>query len=135
MSNPENERGQMLLAEEYFASENPAFLETLRRVSQPKTLAGFTDRWRKDPRPWAREQILAYLSQPLNCPGHQPVVKHLFKHAEENKDHELMAAFLMAFDRQVRRKIVTKRRWDFRTRTSTEEERLVTPRDCDSSAR
>lgn len=119
----------MLLAEEYFASENPAFLETLRRVNQPKSLAGLADRWKKDPRPWARAQIFAYLAEPFDCPGHQPVIKHLFKHAEENKDNDLMAAFLVAFDRQVRRKIHNKRRWNFRTRSVTEEERLVTPRD------
>lgn len=129
MTAPGNERGQLLLAEEYFASENPAFLETLRRVHQPKTLAALADRWKKDPRPWAREQIVAYLSQPLNCPGHQPIVKRLFKQAEEIKDHELMAAFLVAFDRQVRREIRTKRRWDMQTRAAIEEERLVTPRD------
>ena len=40
-----------------------------------------------------------------------------------------MAAFLVAFDRQVRREIRTKRRWDMQTRTAIEEERLVTPRD------
>jgi hypothetical protein len=119
----------MLLAEEYFASEHPAFLETIRRVHQPKTLAALADRWKKDPRPWAREQILAYVARPLNCPGHQPIVKRLFKQAEENQDHELMAAFLVAFDRQVRREIRTKRRWDLQTRTAIEEERLVTPRD------
>lgn len=119
----------MLLAEEYFAAEQPAFLETLRRVHQPKTLAALADRWKKDPRPWAREQILAYLVQPLNCPGHQLIVKRLFKQAEENKDHELMAAFLVVFDRQVRREIRTKRRWDMQTRSAIEEERLVTPRD------
>ena len=119
----------MMLAEEYFATENPAFPETLRKINQPKALAAFADRWEKDPRPWAREQVLAYLAQPLNCPGHQPVVKHLFKHAEENHDYEIMVAFLVALDRQVRREIRTKRRWDFRARTSHEEERLVTPRD------
>jgi|WetSurMetagenome_2_1015567.scaffolds.fasta_scaffold27476_2 hypothetical protein len=129
MPAPGNERGQMLLAEEYFASENPAFLETLRRVNHPGPLAGFADRWKKDPRPWARERILDYLAQPLNCPGHQPVVKRLFKHAEEHQDHELMAAFLVAFDRQVRREIRTKRRWDSPSRAVAEEERLVTPRD------
>jgi hypothetical protein len=129
MAVPGNERGQMTLAEEYFATEDDLFLPTLRGVSQIKTLAGFTDRWKKDPRPWARRQILDYLSQPLNCPGHQPVVKRLFKHAEENNDHELMAAFLVAFDRQVRREIRTKRRWDLQSRSVNEEERLVTPRD------
>src|SRR5262245_42231389 len=121
--------GQMMLAEEYFATENEAFLETLRQVNQVKTLAGFVDRWKRDPRPWARKQIFDYLAQPLNCPGHQPVVKRLFKHAEENNDHELMAMFLVAFDRQVRRALRTISRWDFRTRTLIEEERLVTPRD------
>ena len=119
----------MMLAEEYFANESELFLETLRGVNQVKTLAGFADRWKRDPRPWARKQIFAYLAQPLNCPGHQPIVKHLFKHAEENKDHELMAMFLVAFDRQVRRELRTRSRWDFSTRTLIDEERLVTPRD------
>jgi hypothetical protein len=129
MTAPGNERGQMLLAEEYFAAEQPAFLVTIRQVHQPKALAALADRWKKDPRPWAREQILAYLALPLNCPGHQPIVKRLFKQAEENKDHELMAAFLVAFDRQVRREIRTKRKWDFQSRAAIEEEKLVTPRD------
>jgi hypothetical protein len=129
MATPQPDRGQMMLAEEYFATENPAFLETVRKANQPKALAGLTDRWKKDPRPWAREQLLAYVAQPLNCPGHQPVVKRLFKQAEETGDHEVMVAFLVAFDRLVRREIRTKRHWDFRARTSYEEERLVTPRD------
>ena len=129
MPAPGHERGQMLLAEEYFAAENDLFLETLRQVNQPKTLAGFADRWKKDPRPWARRQILDYLAQPLNRAGHQPIVKRLFKHAEENNDHELMAAFLVALDRHVRREIRTKRLWDFQSRSVSEEEKLVTPRD------
>jgi hypothetical protein len=135
MATPQPDRGQMLLVEESFATECSSFLEALRKVTQPKALAGFADRWKKDPRPWAREQLLAYLSQPLNCPGHQPVVKHLFKYAEETGDHEVMVAFLVAFDRLVRREIRTKRHWDFRARTSYEEERLVTPRDVLPSRR
>src|SRR5688500_11207958 len=61
MAASSNERGQMLLAEEYFATENVSFVETLRTVHQLKPLAAFTDRWKKDPRPWARRQILSYL--------------------------------------------------------------------------
>src|SRR5580704_7577633 len=129
MNAPGNERGQMLLAEEYFANENALFLESLRQVAQSKSLAAFVDRWKKDPRPWARLQIFDYLAQPLNCPGHQVVVKRLFKQAEENKDHEVMGAFLVAFDRHVRRRVEIKRKWDFRARTATEDEKLVTPRD------
>ena len=119
----------MLLAEEYFATENAAFLEVIRKVNQPKSLAALADRWKKDPRPWAREQVLAYVAQPFTCPGHQPVIKHLFKHAEESGDHEVLVTFLVAFDRLVRREIRTKRHWDFRARTAYEEEKLVTPRD------
>jgi hypothetical protein len=119
----------MLLAEEYFASENDLFVETLRQVDQPKSLAAFADRWKKDPRPWTRKQIFTYLSQPLNCPGHQPLVKRLFRQAEESHDHELMAAFLVVFDRQVRRVLRVRNRWDFRTRVSYQEEKLITPRD------
>ena len=129
MPAPANQRGQMLLAEEYFASENALFTETLRGVSQPKALAALADRWKKDPRPWARQQILAYLALPLNCPGHQPVVKRLFKHAEAAGDDELMAAFLVAFDRQVRRELRSRSRWDSQSRSSHQEETLVTPRD------
>ena len=37
------------------------FLETLRQTAQPKSLAAFADRWKKDPRPWARKLIFDYL--------------------------------------------------------------------------
>ncbi|HEY5913624.1 MAG TPA: hypothetical protein VJA21_23805 [Verrucomicrobiae bacterium] len=130
MAVPGYDRGAMMLAEEYFANESDLFLETLRRASHPKALAELADKWKIDPRPWARKQILAYLAQPLNCPGHQPVVKHLFKYAEEHQDHELMAAFLVAFDRQVRRERRTTRRWDVRARDAYDEEKLVTARDA-----
>ena len=92
-------------------------------------LAALADRWKKDPRPWARQQILAYLAQPLNCPGHQPVVKRLFKHAEAAGDNELMAAFLVAFDRQVRRELRSRTRWDSQARSTYQVETLATPRD------
>src|SRR5690348_12829204 len=97
-SNSQNDRGSMLLVEECFATQDAGFLDALRQVDSPKLLAAFADRWKRDPRPWAREQIFAYLDLPLNCPGHQPVVKRLFKDAEERKDDELMGAFLVAFD-------------------------------------
>ena len=67
MPTPANQRGQMLLAEEYFVSENALFTETLPAASQPKALAALADRWKKDSRPWARQQISAYLALSLNC--------------------------------------------------------------------
>jgi hypothetical protein len=98
-------------------------------VNSPKFLSAFTLRWRNDPRPWARLQIIRYLEMPLNCPGHQPVVKRLFKQAEEKQDHELMALFLTAFDRQVRRERTIQHHWDRELREAYEIERLVPPQD------
>ncbi|MBC8009828.1 MAG: hypothetical protein H7067_07005, partial [Burkholderiales bacterium] len=125
-----NPHASLLLVEECFARQHEGFLEALRQVSQPKLLAAFADRWKKDARPWARAQIFAYLEQALDCPGHQPLVKHLFKEAEERKDDELMAAFLTAFDtlvRRVRRKHTT---WDRASRSAVEHEVLSTPHDA-----
>lgn len=129
-SSQPNERGSFLLVEECFARQDEAFLPALRMVSHPKVLAAFADRWKKDARPWARAQIFAYLEQPLDCPGHQPLVKHLFKDAEERKDDELMAAFLVAFDTLIRRVRRQAWRWDRETRSGIEYEQLATPSDA-----
>jgi hypothetical protein len=128
MSAAPDERALPLLLEEYFNAEDGRFIETLRKISSFKFLAGFADRWKKDPGPWARQQILDYLKLPLGCQGHQPIIKRLFKHAEENKDDELMAAFLVVFDCLVRRARQTKHKWDYEARTSYEEEKLVVPK-------
>src|SRR5687767_14488334 len=117
-----------LVLEEYFARGDGRFLDQLRQVSDPKKLAAFTDRWSRDHRPWARDQVLFYLDQPLDRPGHQPVVKRLFKAAEARGDDELMGAFAVAFDRLVRRVRKTKHQYDWQTRTSWTEEVLVAPR-------
>src|ERR1043165_8691166 len=106
---PENAPSSMILVEECFATQDAGFLDALRRIDSAKLMAAFAERWKKDTRPWARAQLLAYLERPLNCPGHQPLVKRLFKDAEERKDDELMGAFLVAFDTLVRR--VRKVRW------------------------
>lgn len=118
----------MLLVEDCFASQDAGFLSALRGITSAKLLAAFADRWKKDPRPWARQQIFAYLDLPLNCPGHQPIVKRLYKQAEEAKDHELVGAFLVAFDTLVRRVRRPHWRWDRETRQSYTVERLETPR-------
>jgi hypothetical protein len=120
--------GSLILAEEYFNAEDARFVDAIRQVTSSKQLAGFVDRWRRDPRPWARRQIFAYLAQPLDSMGHNVVVKRLFKHAEAAGDDELMAAFLVVFDCLVRRE--RKRRWhyDWQTGEAWDEEVLATPR-------
>ena len=129
MADGPGQSGSSLLLDEYFDSEDALFIEELRKIVSAKKLAALAERWKKDPRPWARRQIFAYLAQPMNCPGHQPLVKRLFKHAEHQRDDELMAAFLVAFDRLVRRRRKTSRRYDWETRESYQHDRLTTPRD------
>ncbi len=121
--------GSLLLAEEYFASEDSRFLEAIRSVRAPRALAGFVDRWKRDVRPFARAQILAYLAEPLGSLCHNVVVKRWFKHAEEHGDDEIMAAMLVALDVSVRRVRKSRRRYDWQSRQIWTEERLVTSRD------
>ncbi len=128
MSRANDDQGSTLLLDEYFESGDDRFIDQLRNCRSPKKLAALADRWRHDPRPWAREQIFAYLDRPMDVPGHHPLVKRLFKATEASADDELMGAFLVAFDRLVRRRRKTKGRWDGQSRTFIEEEALRTPR-------
>ena len=121
--------GSLILVEECFHEEDDRFLEELRKLNSLKQLAAFADRWKKDPRPWARKQLLIYLDEPLDRPGHHPVIKRIFKHAEETGDHDLMAVFMVALDRSVRRKRRNRMIFHRDTGQWWEEEILVTPRD------
>ena len=73
-----------------FAAQDERFLPALRAFHEPKKLAAIADKWKKDFRPWAREKIFQYLALPFDALGHEPIVKHLVKHAEEKRDDELM---------------------------------------------
>ena len=117
-----------LLIEEYFATGDDRFVDALRGFHIPGSLATIADKWKADPRPWARQQILRYLDLHLNAPAHETVVKRLFKHAEDKNDDELMAAFAVAFDRLVRHLRKNRWRYDWNTRRSWTEEVLVSPR-------
>lgn len=138
MSQPQNQsqsipntassQGSVVLLEEYFNNRDNRFLDELNKISSLKKLAGFADTWKKDPRPWARKKIFKYLSYPLDKPGHNALVKRLFKHAEQTGDNELMGAFLVAFDCLVRRVRKKRWRWDMESRSSWGEESLVSPR-------
>ncbi len=129
MPTADSQGGSILLIDEFFAAEEPRFLETLRAFRNPKALAAFADRWKRDPRPWARQRMLEYLQMPLDAPGHQPVIKRLFKHAEERRDHEFLGVFLVIFDRLVRRQRKRRRRYDWQTRQSWDEEFLASRKD------
>jgi hypothetical protein len=121
-----------LIVEEYFAREDERFVEALRAAGgggKAKRLAAFADRWKTDPRPWAREQVFKYLALPLNAEEHQPVVKRLYKEMEKRGDDAVVGALLVAFDTLVRRVRRTRWTWDYESRAAVEVEELKTPRD------
>lgn len=95
--------GNILVVHEYFDAGHPSFLTELRSTCAPKKIRAFAEKWYADPRPWAREQLHAYLDQPFNCVGHEPLIKKLFKLAEAAGDDATMGRFLVALDRAVRR--------------------------------
>jgi hypothetical protein len=117
-----------LLVEEYFATGDDRFVDALRDFHVAGSLASLADKWRRDPRPWARQQVLKYLALPLDAAAHETVVKRLFKSAEEKQDDELMGAFALAFDRLVRRRRQKLFRYDWQTRQRWTEEVLFSPR-------
>jgi len=73
--------------------------------------------------------LFAYLERPLNCPRHEPLVKRLFKLADTGRDDAVMAHFLVALDRSIRRRRMTVERWNSRTRSTYNAEVVVTPGD------
>lgn len=103
--------GSWTLMEELFARGADEFLDELRRVQDAERLGKFAARWFADSRPFARRMLFEYLSRPLNCYRHEPLVKRLYKLAEKAGDDELVGAFLVAFDRSIRRERRTKARY------------------------
>lgn len=118
----------MLLVEEYFSTGDDRFLAALRQVQSAPALAAFADRWKRDPRDWSRRQVVDYLDRPFDVPGHQPLVKRLFKQAEADANDGLLAAFMTAFDRLIRLHRRTRRRYDWQSRSFWNEEELYAPR-------
>lgn len=138
-----------LLAEELYAAADPGFLKALYDVQVPRgtvtakgwggqvptpferkpqkahPLGSFAKRWLEDPRPWAREQLRRYLIDGCDRPGHRTLVKRLFKGAEDRQEHDLIALFLVAFDRMRRVRTRTRRIYDWTTRRLTEHDEIV----------
>ncbi|MHC5544494.1 hypothetical protein ACYOEI_40205, partial [Singulisphaera rosea] len=81
----------------------PTFVDEIRRVSDGDALAAFAERWYTDRRSASRRLLLEYLDRPLNAYRHEGLVKRLFKLAEASGDDQVMARFLVLFDRSIRR--------------------------------
>lgn len=124
----ESGRPSKIYLDELFAAAEDRFFEYLRTIKSPAMLASIVDRLKRDERPWAREQIIAYFSEPFDCRGHELVVKRLFKQTEEDGDDRVMAVCAVAFDRLVRRIRKKQHTYDPATRGFRNEIRLVSPR-------
>ena len=71
----ENVQPPTLLLNEYFDGEDFRFVGLLMQFDAPKYLANFVEKWKRESRPWARDQIFTYLRGNLNLPGHEVVFK------------------------------------------------------------
>src|SRR6516165_5974156 len=103
--------GDWLLMQELLERGDPEFVDRLQSINDAELLGGFAEGWYANPSPDARRLLLAYLERPLNAYRHEALVKRLFKRAEAAGDDAVMARFLVAFDRSVRR--VERRRHNF----------------------
>src|SRR5690242_17549784 len=89
--------GSWPLALELLERGDPAFVDEIRRIADAERLGDCAAGWYADKRPPSRRLLLAYLRQPLNAYGHEPLVKRLFKLAEAAGDDEVMGHFLVLF--------------------------------------
>ncbi|MFT3707793.1 MAG: hypothetical protein QM817_09045 [Archangium sp.] len=94
-----------------------------------KRLAQVAQTLLNEPRDFARTVLKGYVEDGCDRPGHRAFVKTAFKHAEKNGDSELMAWFAVAFDRLVKRELVTQSRWDWSSRQVVTEKVLIEPED------
>jgi hypothetical protein len=102
----------ILLLRERFESANERFLDEVMACTSSKALAELSDQWYQDKRAFARTALLRYIDEGCNRQFHRPLVKRLFKLAEGAGDDEVIAHFVYAFDRFLRRRKQTTRWWD-----------------------
>jgi hypothetical protein len=101
----EQESGGWQALQEQMERGDSRFVEILRRNHDAAFLGELAGRWYElaGQSPVARRLLLEYLEGPLNAYRHEALVKRLFKRAEAAGDDEVMARFLVALDRSLRR--------------------------------
>ena len=124
---PKLPNGSWLVAEDLLEKGDVDFLSELRRIHDADQLGSFAPTWFNDRRAASRRLLLQYLEQPFNCFRHESLVKRLFKLADAGGDDEMMARFLVGFDRSLRRVKRKRFRYDWNTRQSWSEETLRVP--------
>ena len=74
MANPSKPPGNRLLTEEQLSAGDEAFIDSIRALNEPKALASLADKWKHDPRPWAKSAMVRYVLLPFDQEGHEVVV-------------------------------------------------------------
>lgn len=101
----------LVLAELYDADDGAFLDRLLQHRGNFKPYLGLIERWKKDPRPWARRLKIEFATRENLHTDARIIFKRLFKQAWADRDHELMAAFMVTLDTQLRRKRATQYRF------------------------
>src|SRR3954468_8252894 len=110
-----------LIVEEAFAAGDDRFCDLFAQLADGKDATRIVDKWKRDFRPWAREQLYKFFDGDKSTGYERLVAKRFFKHAEDKGDDDRVGFFLAKFDRLVRRRERTRRRWDYSIRGWREE--------------
>jgi hypothetical protein len=105
--------GSTLLLDELFqGGDGSRFLDEVLACHGHQKLTTLAEPWFADARPEMRRALLEYVDDGCDRGFHRGLVKHLFKAAEKHQDDELMAHFMVAFDRLTRRYAVERTTYD-----------------------
>jgi hypothetical protein len=105
--------GSTLLLDELFQGGDASrFVDEVLACHGHQKLTTLAEPWIADERPSMRRALLEYIDDGCDRWFHRGLVKHLFKAAEKNQDDELMAHFMVAFDRLTRRYAVERTTYD-----------------------
>lgn len=118
----------LLIVEEAFAAGDDRFCDLFTQIADGKDATRIVDKWKRDFRPWARDQLYKFFDATKHTGYERLVAKRFFKHAEDKGDDERVGYFMAKFDRLVRRRERTRRTWDYRARTVREETHLKADR-------
>jgi hypothetical protein len=116
----------LLVVEEAFSAADDRFLDLFAQLADGKDATRIVDKWKRDFRPWARQQLHKFFGHSRYTGYERLVAKRFFKHAEEKGDDERVGFFMARFDRLSRRRERKRRRWDYATRSWGEETYLKT---------
>src|SRR5689334_21261404 len=114
-----------LIVEEAFAAGDDRFLDLFAQLADGKDATRIVDKWKRDFRPWAREQLYRFFDGGGKSTGYERLVaKRFFKHAEDKGDDERVGYFLCYFDGLVHRRQATRYSWDYALQRSRTEDYL-----------